>query len=113
MMAITSLYSESENEWKNTTPLDVRRLHEQNPAQLLTKNKEGQLPLHFAVTCATFEVICDLLQLCKKSAEIREDIQKRTIDDARQPKWLTRVRPRMCLGNHSSAHPRRRIWTAV
>ena len=78
-MAITSLYSESESEWKNTTPLDVRRLHEKNPAQLLTKNKEGQLPLHYAVACATFEVIQDLLQLCKKSAEVREDIQNRTV----------------------------------
>ena len=72
-MAITSLYSESESEWKNTTPLDVRRLHEKNPAQLLTKNKEGQLPLHYAVACATFEVIQDLLQLCKKSANIDSD----------------------------------------
>ena len=76
-MAITSLYSVSKNEWKNTTSLDVRRLHEQNPAHLLTKSN-GKLPLHCAVPCAAYEVIRDLLLLCTKSAEVREDTQNWT-----------------------------------
>mgnify|MGYP001404609707 CR=1 FL=1 len=73
-MSIKSLYSNEEEEWKNTEESDITRLHDANPTHLSTKNNEGQLPIHCAIAAADISVIKkmhELNGLLKKNMLVR------------------------------------------
>ena len=71
-MSIKSLYSNEEEEWKNTEEYDITRLHDANPTHLSTKNNEGQLPIHCAIAAADISVIKKMHELNKDGVSVKE-----------------------------------------
>ena len=71
-MSIKSLYSNEEEEWKNTEEYDITRLHDANPTHLSTKNNEGQLPIHCAIAAADISVIKKMHELNEDGVSVKE-----------------------------------------
>ena len=71
-MSIKSLYSNEEDEWKNTEEYDITRLHDANPTHLSTKNNEGQLPIHCAIAAADISVIKKMHELNEDGVSVKE-----------------------------------------